>query len=313
MTAAEAVSATSHGTIFEGIWVPVVTPFMGDIVDHAALRHLARSLADDGIKGIVACATTGEGSSLSQDEQRAVFHTLRDTLGEDYPLAIGMAEIATAQAVAWARELSALHPAALLVAVPPYLRPSQDGMRAHFEAIVEASDLPLILYNIPYRTGASIDVATVQALARDPRVVAIKECGASLERLNALIMQTQLKVLAGDDAQIFTTLCLGGHGAISAAAHVRPDLYVQMYGLFKEQRLDEARLISQRLQPMIAALFAEPNPAPIKALLAAQGLMRDEVRLPLLAASAACVQRAQEASKALMRASTNPLGAGLHR
>jgi 4-hydroxy-tetrahydrodipicolinate synthase len=293
------ISNTHAGTRFEGIWVPIVTPFSEGRVDHPALRQLARSLADDGIKGLVACATTGEGSSLSQAEQIAVFQSLRDELGGDYPLAIGMAEIATAPAVASARELSALHPAALLVAVPPYLRPSQDGMRAHFEAIVEAADLPLILYNIPYRTGASIDVSTVQALARDPRVVAIKECGASLERLQALITQTPLKVLAGDDAQIFSALCLGGHGAISAAAHVRPDLYVRMHALLKEQRLDAARLIAQSLQPMIAALFAEPNPAPIKALLAAQGRMRDDVRLPLLPASPAYLARLQEAWTAL--------------
>lgn len=290
-----AISETACGIAFEGIWVPIVTPFNDDKVDHAALRRLARSLASDGIVGLVACATTGEGSSQSQDEQFAVFQSLRDELGKDYPLAIGMAEVATAAARAWACELSGLRPAALLVAVPPYLRPSQDGIRAHFEAIVEASDLPLILYNIPYRTGASIDVATVQALATDPRVVAIKECGASLERLNALIAQTPLKVLAGDDAQIFSTLCLGGHGAISAAAHVRPDLYVRMYALLKAQRLDAARQIAQRLQPMIAALFAEPNPAPLKALLAEQGRMCDAVRLPLLPASVDCVARAQQA------------------
>jgi 4-hydroxy-tetrahydrodipicolinate synthase len=290
MTAADS-STTNCGTMFEGIWVPIVTPFINEAVDHAALRRLARSLASDGIRGIVACATTGEGSSLTQDEQLAVFRSLREELGNTYPLAIGMAEIATAPARAWARELSALQPAALLVAVPPYLRPSQDGMRAHFEAIIEAADLPIIVYNIPYRTGASIDVATVQALARDPRVVAIKECGASLERLNALIAETPLCVLAGDDAQIFTTLCLGGHGAISAAAHVRPDLYVRMHALLGQQRLNAARLIAQQLQPVIAALFAEPNPAPIKALFAARGLMRDEVRCPLLAASTQCLAR----------------------
>ncbi len=225
----------------------------------------------------------------------AVFCSLREELGADYTLAIGMAEIATAPARALAREFATLMPTALLVSVPPYLRPSQDGIRAHFEAIVEAADVPLIVYNIPYRTGACIDVATLQALARDARVVAIKECGASLERLAALLAQTRLQVLAGDDMQIFTTLCLGGHGAISAAAHVRPDLYVAMYDLLKEQRLDDARAIARRLQPMIAALFAEPNPAPIKALLAAQGFMLDGVRLPLLPASEACVERLQEA------------------
>ncbi|MEC5384795.1 4-hydroxy-tetrahydrodipicolinate synthase [Uliginosibacterium sp. H3] len=297
MTAAN--PATTRNSLFEGIWVPIVTPFRHGAIDHEALQALARSLAADGIKGLIACATTGEGSSLSQDEQLAVFRSLREALGPDYPIGIGMAEIATAPAVAWARELAGLQPAALLVAVPPYLRPSQDGMRAHFEAITEAADLPVILYNIPYRTGASIDLATVQALATDARIVAIKECGASLERLHALITRTRLKVLAGDDAQIFSVLCLGGHGAISAAAHVRPDLYVRMHALLKDQRLDEARLIAQRLQPMIAALFAEPNPGPIKALFAAQGRMRDEVRLPLLPASAECLSRVQAAWKAL--------------
>jgi 4-hydroxy-tetrahydrodipicolinate synthase len=288
-------TATGQNAIFQGIWVPIVTPFKGGDVDHPALRQLARRLADHGIRGLVAGATTGEGSSLAEDEQLAVFHSLRDELGSDYPVAIGMAEVATAPAVALAREFAAVRPAALLVAVPPYLRPSQEGIRAHFEAVVEAADLPLILYNIPYRVGTSIELTTVQALAADRRVVAIKECGASVERLNALVTQTPLKVLAGDDAQMFTTLCLGGHGAISAAAHVRPDLFVRMHALLCEERLNDARQIAQRLQAMIRALFSEPNPAPIKALLAMQQLMRDEVRLPLLPASALCRARLDEA------------------
>ncbi|MDB5815304.1 MAG: dihydrodipicolinate synthase [Rhodocyclales bacterium] len=289
------ISENSFGGIFDGIWVPIVTPFRDDEVDHAALRCLAHSLAASGIRGLVACATTGEGSSLTQAEQLAVCRSLREELGDAYPLVIGMAEIATAPACTWARELRALQPAGLLVSVPPYLRPSQEGMCAHFEAIVAAADLPMIIYNIPYRTGASIDITTLQTLCKDARVVAIKECGANVERLNALLTQTRLQVLAGDDSQIFTALCLGGHGAISAAAHIRPDLYVQMFALLKAQRLDEARAIARRLQSMVAALFAEPNPAPIKALLAAQGLTQDAVRLPLLPASEACVMRLREA------------------
>jgi len=276
--------------IFQGIWVPIITPFMAEEVDHAALAHIARHLAGQGIAGLVAGATTGEGASLSSREKIAVFETLRNTLGPNYPLVIGLCQSDTRAAVAEARALAQLGPTGLLVTTPPYLRPSQDGLRQHFEAVTEANDLPVLIYNIPYRSGVAVELETLQRLAQDPRIAGIKECGASVDRLMRLIHETPLHVMIGEDSQFFAALCMGAHGAIAAAAHLRPDLWVRIFDLLQAGQLPEARSLAARLQPLIRACFAEPNPAPVKALLAAQDLGGAELRLPITRASAACLE-----------------------
>lgn len=286
---------------YQGIWVPIVTPFSGGEVDHAALSRLARRLVSQGIVGLVAGATTGEGHSLSRQERVAVFSTLRESLGTSYPIVIGLGEADTRSATGMARELAGLHPAGLLVTTPPYVRPSQDGLRQHFEAVTEAADLPVLIYNIPYRTGTCLELETLRALATDPRIIGIKESGASVDRLMALIHETPLRVFIGEDSQFFAALCLGAAGAIAAAAHICPEVWVRIFTLLQEDRLEEARRLAAALQPLIRALFAEPNPAPVKATLAASGLIGPELRLPMTSASPACLAAVQTALGAMAR------------
>lgn len=284
---------------FQGIWVPIVTPFAGERINHVALARLARHLADQGITGLVSGATTGEGCSLSPAERIAVFETLRAELGPDYPLMAGLCHSDTGSAVQEARELARLEPAALLVTAPPYLRPGQDGLRRHFEAVAEASERPLMIYDIPYRSSVNIELDTLQALARHPNIVGIKVCGASVDHLMRLIHETPLRVMIGEDSQFFAALCLGAHGAIAASAHLRPDLWVRIYRLLQAGHLDEARGLGARLQPLIRACFAEPNPAPVKAVLARQRLCSAGLRLPLTRATPACQQAACAALETL--------------
>ncbi|WP_374404245.1 4-hydroxy-tetrahydrodipicolinate synthase [Niveibacterium sp.] len=271
---------------FEGIWVPIITPFNGEVVDHAALARLAQHLATQGVAGFIAGATTGEGALLSLDEQAAVFATLRTAVPE-VPVVLGVSQAATQAAVAQARHLAALRPDGLLVTPPTYVRPTQEGVQRHFEAIVEAADLPLLIYNIPYRTAVNVELETLQALARDARVVGIKECGGSVERLLRLVHETPLRILSGDDSQNFAALCAGAHGTIAASAHIEAALHVRMYALLRDGQLTQARRIAVALQPLIRALFAEPNPAPLKALLAQLGWCAADVRLPFVPASEA--------------------------
>ena len=160
----------------------------------------------------------------------------------------------------------------------------------------------LALYDIPYRTGAALDTATLLELAAHPNIAAIKDCGGSLEKTVALIADGRLQVLAGEDLQTLSTLCLGGSGIIAAAAHIRPDLFVALYRAVREQRLDQARALFLALAPMIQLAFAEPNPGPVKAQLARQGLLTDELRAPMPAASAALADRLQAAVAELDRA-----------
>jgi len=284
-----------------GIWVPIVTPFTadGEAIDHAALARLARHLADRGVAGLVAGATTGEGCSLSAAEQHAVFDTLRRELGAHYPLLAGISLPDTRSASGAARAFAAAGADGLLVTTPPYLRPDQDGLRRHFETVAEAADLPLVIYNIPYRSGVCVELETLQALARDARIVGIKECGASVDRLMRLIHDTPLRVMIGEDSQCFAALCLGAHGAIAAAAHLRPELWVRLFERVRASELAAARQLAAGLQPLIRALFAEPNPAPVKALLARTGFGNATPRLPLTPASAACVHAAAQALAAL--------------
>lgn len=276
--------------IVEGIWVPIVTPFRGGDIDHPTLAHLARHLAAQGIAGLVAGATTGEGALLTQGEQAAVFATLREAV-PTLPIVLGLSQPATQAATDQARALAALRPDGLLVTPPTYVRPTQAGIQRHFEAIVEASDLPVLIYNIPYRTGVNVELETLQALARDPRIAGIKECGGSVERMLRLVHETSLQVFSGDDGQNFAALCLGAHGTIAASAHILPKWHVRMFERLRAGDLPGARRIAVALQPMIRSLFAEPNPAPVKTLLAHVDVCEPDVRLPFLPVSPELVER----------------------
>lgn len=161
---------------------------------------------------------------------------------------------------------------------------------------------PLILYDIPYRTGAQLDTATLLALAEHPNIAAVKDCGGSVDKTLALIAHGGMAVLAGEDLQGLGTLCLGGTGMIAAAAHVRPDLFVAMHRAVRAQQLGQAQRLFLALAPVIRLLFAEPNPAPLKALLASQGRLRNEMRAPMLPAAEALTRRLQAELDVLDRA-----------
>lgn len=277
---------------FTGIWVPLITPFARvgsqdawmSPVDHDALTRLARHLQAAGVHGFVLGATTGEGALLELGEQEAMYATLKAATPE-MPIILGVSQPATRAAAGQARRLAALGPAGLLVTPPTYVRPTQEGILRHFEAVVEAADLPVLVYNIPYRTGVNVELETLQRLTRDARVVGIKECGGSMERMSRLIHETPLRVFPGDDNQNFSALCLGAHGTIAASAHILPHWHVRIRELIMAGRLDAALPLSTALQPLIRDLFAEPNPAPVKALLAHQGFCENLLRLPFLPVS----------------------------
>ena len=203
---------------FEGIWLPLITPFRDGAVDLPAVRRLVRRYVEAGIHGFVVCGTTGEAATLDEAEQLAVLDTVLEAADGRRPVLMGLASNDTREALRLLRGIGQRPLAGLLTAAPYYSRPSQRGIEAHFRAIAAATALPLVLYNIPYRTGVNIELATIQSLADVPNIVAIKESGGDLNQLMDLIRDTRLQVLSGEDHLIFTTLCLGGAGAIAAAA-----------------------------------------------------------------------------------------------
>ena len=285
---------TTH-TDFSGLWVALVTPFRDGAVDHSALAALVRRLASDGVTGFVPCGSTGEAAALDEAEQLAVLDTVLEAAG-GLPVVMGVSGYHLGKATAWARKLSERPLAGLLVSAPHYVRPSQAGLLEWFRAIADASSVPVLVYDIPYRTGVTIARDTLLALAAHPTKTVIwaagvraqdfiKDCGGDMAKTRAVIADGRLQVLTGEDHQIFATMAEGGVGAIAASGNVQTRRFVRLVRLMAENRLAEARAEWQALQPLVEMLFAEPNPGPVKALLAHAGEMQNELRSPMTRAS----------------------------
>ncbi|TAH12025.1 MAG: 4-hydroxy-tetrahydrodipicolinate synthase [Curvibacter sp.] len=274
-----------HATdTFSGLWIPLVTPFHNDAVDHLALRKLVQHLVPQGIAGIVVCGSTGEAAALSADEQLAVLDTVANA-APDLPLVMGLSGYHLPDTLDWVHTLNSRKLAGLLVPAPHYIRPPQAGLLQWFTAIADASTQPVLIYDIPARTGVALALATLRTLALHPNITAIKDCGGDQAKTHALIADEQLQVLAGDDANIFTTLALGGTGAIAASGHVHTARLVTLMQHVVRGELAAAQALWRPLLPLIEALFVEPNPGPLKALLAQQDWMRNELRAPMTSAS----------------------------
>ncbi|MDP9899970.1 4-hydroxy-tetrahydrodipicolinate synthase family protein [Variovorax ginsengisoli] len=292
-------STTATTADFSGLWVPLVTPFRAGAVDHVALAALARRLGSTGIAGLVVCGSTGEAAALDDDEKLAVLDTVAAATPE-LPRMMGLAGEHLGHTLSAVRRLASRPLAALLVPPPSYIRPSQDGLHTWFAAIADASGVPIVVYDIPYRTGSTLALSTMRALAEHPRIQAVKDCGGDAGKTRALLADGRLQMLAGEDAQIFSLLCEGGTGAIAASAHLHTDRFVAMMRAIREERLADARGLWQALVPLIDAMFAEPNPAAVKALLAHQGDLADELRAPMTPASAALRTRLLAAHAAVL-------------
>lgn len=272
-------------TVFSGIWVPLVTPFFHGEIDIPALQALARRLRASGIAGLVVCGSTGEAAALSEEEQVATLDAVLEAV-PDCPVVMGLAGNNMRAVLTKLEQVQRRRIAGILAPAPYYIRPSQAGVVEYFETLANASSVPLVLYNIPYRTGVAMEFDTIARIARHERVAAIKDCGGDLGLTMRLITETRLQVMAGEDAQLLSTLALGGSGCIAASAHLRADMFVRIFELMRAQEIDEARVLFYRLMPMIRRMFCEPNPGPLKAALAMMGWMKNELRSPMQTASA---------------------------
>jgi 4-hydroxy-tetrahydrodipicolinate synthase len=277
----------------------MVTPFRQGQVDLDAAQRLASHLVAKGVHGLVVCGTTGEACALDDSEQEMLLDAVLAAVGRDCPVMMGIGGSDTRSVVAQARRYNKHDIAGFLLPAPAYVRPSQEGLLRHFEAVAQSTGHDIVLYNIPYRTGVNIELSTLLALACNPRFVAIKECGGNMNQLMDFINETPLSVLGGEDALILPTLCLGGKGAIAAAAHIHPELFVALYECVSSGDLIKARKIFQLLLPLIRVLFSEPNPGPVKAALARDGWIKDELRLPMTSVSVECKSRIAEIMESL--------------
>lgn len=270
-----------------GIWVAIVTPFHNDAahsVDHTALRKLVQHLRQAEVTGLVALGSTGEAAALDDAEQDAVLDTVLDA-AQGLPVIAGLAGNHVGHLHARLAHLNTLPLHALLSPAPYYVRPSQPALVHHFSDLADRSRAPLVLYDIPYRTGVTMELDTILSLAAHPHITGIKDCGGSLDKTQQMIADGRLQVLAGEDAQIFHNLCLGGAGAITAAAQVSPQAFMKMFQALRDGKLTQARHWQHALSPLIRTLFDEPNPTVIKAVMARQGWNSMAVRPPMREAS----------------------------
>jgi 4-hydroxy-tetrahydrodipicolinate synthase len=281
-------------TALRGCGTALVTPFTGHgALDEPALRALVAWQLEEGIDFLVPCGSTGEAQTLDDAERERVVRVVVEATAGRVPVLAGATHNDTRRAVVEARRMCDAGADAILSACPYYNKPTQDGLRRHFEAVVAASARPVVLYNVPSRSGVNLLPATVAALAADPRVAGIKEASGDMHQALELLRRRPagFRVFAGDDWMALPLVACGGDGVVSVASNLVPSLMGQLVRHALEGRLDAARDLGLRLLPLLDANFVESNPIPVKAGLALLGRLRNVLRLPLLPASPATVDR----------------------
>ncbi|MGH8976723.1 MAG: 4-hydroxy-tetrahydrodipicolinate synthase [Acidimicrobiia bacterium] len=285
-----------------GVWVPLITPFdASDAVDLDAVERLCSEYLGAGATGIVALGTTGESSALDEVEKRAVIDTCaRACASAHAPLIVGTGTNSTRTTIATTERLGEIAGVAgALVVVPYYVRPSEAGIVAHMQTVADASPVPIVLYNVPYRTGRSLGASALLELAAHPNIAGVKQAVGALDSDTLQLLSEAPRgfaVLGGEDAVIFPTVCMGGLGAIAASAHVCTERVVEMIECGLAGKLEDGRAHAEALLPVVRAGFAEPNPAVFKGVLHAQGrIATPDLRGPMTNASAAAVDACLEA------------------
>jgi 4-hydroxy-tetrahydrodipicolinate synthase len=270
-------------TVFEGVSTALVTPFRNGEVDEPALRELVEFQIASGIEGLVPCGSTGESATMSHAEhQRVVEIVVAATRGR-VPVVAGTGSNNTREAIELTRHAKEAGADGALLISPYYNKPTQDGIVAHYAEIARETDFPLVVYNIPGRTGSNMLPATLARLADIEQVVGVKEASGDLGQISEVVARCpdDFSVLSGDDALTLPILAVGGNGVISTSANVAPVEMIEMVSAFRAGDLARAREIHLRLLPLFDVLFCETNPIPVKAAVAETGRIGDEIRLPL--------------------------------
>ena len=269
--------------MFRGAIVAIVTPFKNGKVDEAALRKLVEFQIKNGTDGIVPCGTTGESSTLSHEEHDRVIEVVIDAVKKRVPVIAGTGSNSTAEAISLTRHAYKAGADGALMVCPYYNRPTQEGLYQHYKAVAEAVPIPIIVYNIPGRTGVNINPDTLARLAKIKNIVGVKEASGSIKQMSDVIhlCGPKFDVLSGDDLFTLPLMAMGGHGVISVISNVAPADMAAMVDAFVAGDLKKARTLHYKMTPLIDALFVETNPTPVKAALAMMKKISYEVRLPL--------------------------------
>ncbi|MBA5870683.1 MAG: 4-hydroxy-tetrahydrodipicolinate synthase [Nitrospira sp. CR2.1] len=269
--------------MFTGSLVAIVTPFRNGKLDERALGDLIEWQISSGTHGIVPCGTTGESATLTHAEHDRVVAFTVEVVKRRVPVVAGTGSNSTDEAIALTKHAKAAGVDGALLITPYYNKPTQEGLYLHYKAIAEAVDLPLVVYNIPGRTGVNMLPSTIARLTVCPTVVAVKEGSGNVQQASEIIQLCgeRLTVLAGDDALTLPMMAVGGKGVITVTANLLPAKMAQLVNAFRAGRVDEARALHYQLYPLFTALFYETNPIPVKEALHMMGKIDPELRLPL--------------------------------
>ncbi|NOQ21668.1 MAG: 4-hydroxy-tetrahydrodipicolinate synthase [Candidatus Aegiribacteria sp.] len=285
--------------MFAGAITALVTPFRNGAVDEDSLRALVNWQIEKGIDGLLACGCTGEAATLTKKEHMMVIETVMEAAAGRVPVIAGTGTNGTASSIELSQEADAMGVDGVLLITPYYNKPTPGGQIEHYTRVADAVDCPVILYNVPGRTGTNMLPETIAVLSRHPRIVAIKDAAGSAERVTAIRNLCDITVLSGDDPIAMAQVALGSSGVISVVSNIAPAEMSDLVSLSAAGELDSARALQARLYPLMKAMFLETNPIPLKKALSLMGMISDELRLPLVSMSEELVP---ELSRALEEA-----------
>jgi 4-hydroxy-tetrahydrodipicolinate synthase len=270
---------------FTGAGTALVTPFTrSGALDEAAVRRLGRRQIDAGIHFLTPCGTTGENPTLTPSERIRIVEILAEESAGAVPVLAGAGGYNTREVIELARELTTAGANGFLSVTPYYNKPTQEGLYQHYRAIAESTSLPIIVYNVPGRTGVNVDPATLVRLAAIPNIVGVKEASGNMQQMCEVCraVPPEFLVLSGDDVMALPLMAVGGRGVISVASNEIPGEVAQMIEAAERNDFPAARAIHDRILPLMLVNFVESNPGPVKAAMVAMGLLEDAYRLPMV-------------------------------
>jgi 4-hydroxy-tetrahydrodipicolinate synthase len=272
-------------TPFTGVGTAIVTPFTSTLIlDEDAVRRLARRQIDEGVHFLVPCGTTGESPTLSEDERTRIVEICVEEARGKVPVLAGAGGYDTREVIHAARQMERAGANGLLSVTPYYNKPTPDGLIQHYKAIADSTSLPIVVYNVPGRTGCNVDPATLVKLATIPNIIGVKEASGNIQQMCEICraVPSDFIVLSGDDAVTLPLMAVGGRGVISVASNEVPGLMAQMVEAAERGDFVAARTIHATLLPLMLINFVESNPIPVKAAMAAMGLLDEAYRLPMV-------------------------------
>jgi 4-hydroxy-tetrahydrodipicolinate synthase len=296
--------------MFEGLTVAMVTPFRDGEIDYEATARLVDHMLGNGVEGLVVSGSTGEAATCTLDERRKLWAFVKERAkGRGFVIA-GTGTNDTAQTISITRMAEELGMDGALVVTPFYNKPTPKGQVAHFTAVARSTRLPIVLYNVPGRTGTNTMPETLEKVHDIPNIVAVKEASGSLDQASAIKARVKLTLLSGDDSLTLPMIAVGAQGIISVAGQVAPREMRQLTDLARAGKMAEAETVHRRLLPLFKALFIESNPGPVKYLLSAMRLIGNELRLPLVPVEPATEKAVLDGARASGIAVPEPVGAG---